>query len=287
MKRNTVHTKILCALMAFAIVTVSPFPSLASDKISPEEIVTKHLESIGAGETRASIKTRIFSGTIITMRRAPTTGRFTGQAIVASEDNKSFIGMNFENSAYAQEKFAFDGQNVTIGYAIPGDRSALGDFLLTDKEILKLGLMGGTLSSAWPLLDLSAQKVKLESGGTKKIDGKPTYEIKYLPRTGSPVQISLFFDQETFRHVRTEYTQVISAGIGANINASGAQRPRRYKMTEDFSDFQKEGGLTLPHTYKISLELDTPGGTFAEDWQLTLTQFHFNQTIPPSTFKVQ
>jgi hypothetical protein len=147
--------------------------------------------------------------------------------------------------------------------------------------------MGGALSSAWPLLNLSAQRVKLESGGTKKIDGKPTFEIKYSPRTGSSVQISLFFDQETFRHVRTEYTQVISAGIGANINASGAQRPRRYKMIEDFSDFQKEGGLTLPHTYKITLELDTPGGTFAGDWQLTLTQFNFNQAIPPSTFKIQ
>ena len=148
MKRNTVKPKFLSALVAFVIVAVmNPMRSLAADKITPEEIVAKHLESIGASETRASIKSRIASGTVITIRRAPGTARFTGQAIMASEDNKSFIGMNFENSAYAQEKFAFDGQNVTIGYMVPGDRSNLGDFLLTYKDILKLGLMGGTLSS--------------------------------------------------------------------------------------------------------------------------------------------
>jgi len=205
---------------------------------------------------------------------------------MASQDNKSFIGMRFENSAYAQEKFAFDGQDVTIGYLIPGDRSNLGDFLLTHKEILKLGLMGGSLSNGW-LQNLSAQKVKLEYAGTEKIDGKPAIKIRYSPRTGSELEISLFFDQENFHHVRTEYTRLISAGIGANIDASGSQRQTRYKMTEDFSDFKKEAGLTLPHAYKITLELDTRGGTFTGDWAMKLSDFDFNQPIPPSTFKVQ
>jgi len=205
---------------------------------------------------------------------------------MASQDNKSFIGMRFENSAYAQEKFAFDGQDVTIGYLIPGDRSNLGDFLLTHKDILKLGLMGGALSNGW-LQNLPAQKAKLENAGTKKIDDKPVIQINYSARMSTDLQISLFFDQETFRHVRTEYTRMISAGIGANIDASGSQRLTRYKMTEDFSDFQKEGGLILPHSYRITLDLDTRGGTFTGDWTMKLTQFDFNQPIPPATFKVQ
>jgi hypothetical protein len=266
---------------------MNPLYSLASDKISPEEIVAKHLESIGASETRASIKSRIASGTVAVSFQAPRPANFTGRTIMASEENKNFVGLTFENSGYTQEKFASDGQNVTIGYIVPGERSNLGDFLLTYKDIVKSGLLGGTLSSAWPLLNLPAQKVKLESGGTKKIDGKPAVELKYVLRSGSDVQISMFFDQETFRHVRTEYTKVISAGIGSNINGSGGQRPTRYKLTEDFSNFQKEGGLMLPHTYKITLDLDTMAGTFAGNWQLTLNQFSFNQPIPATTFKVQ
>ena len=170
---------------------------------------------------------------------------------------------------------------------IHGERSNLGDFLSSHTDAVKLGLVGGTLSSAWPLLNPSEQKAKLSYAGTKKINGTPTIEVKFSPKSGSDLQISLFFDQQTYQHLRTEYTRLISAGIGANMDASGRQRATRYRMVEDFSDFRKEGGLMLPHSYKISLDLDTQGGTFAADWEMKFTQFNFNQTIPPATFKPQ
>jgi hypothetical protein len=267
--------------------TLNPSRQLASDKVSVDEVIAKHLESIAPAETRASIKTRIVSGTVLVSFRAPRNANFPGKTIMASEGNKNFLGMSFENSGYAQEKFAFDGQDTTIGLMNPGDRSNLADFLLTHKNVVKLGLVGGALSSAWPLLNLADLKAKLSNAGTKKINGTPAIEVKFTPKGTSDVEISLFFDQETYRHVRTEYTRLISAGMGANMDASGAQRSTRYRMTEDFSDFSKEGGLTLPHSYKISLELDTRGGTFSADWATKFTQFDFNQPIPASTFRVQ
>jgi len=287
-KRMGTYSRGAAAWLLILAVAAFAFPSDAAalEKLRPEEVVAKHLESIGAAEARSSIRSRIIAGTVVATLKAPGTAQFSGRAVMASEGDKNMIGMGFENAKYSQEKFGFDGENVTVGYANPGLRSNLSDFILTHKDILKSGLLGGTLSNAWPLLSLPEKSVKLEYGGTRKIGGKAAYELRYLPRGGSDIQISLFFDTETFQHVRTEYTRFIPAGIGANVDASGSQRATRYKMTEDFSDFRKESGLTLPHAYKIELELDTRAGTFIGDWELTLTQFAFNQPITSGSFNV-
>jgi hypothetical protein len=288
MKRNNLTAKLACGmaivLLAATLISSRPLPG---DKVSVEEVIAKHLESVGPAETRASIKTRIVVGTVLAALHAPHNANFAGTVIMASDGNKNFIGMQFENSGYAQEKFASDGQDVTIGLTTPGNRSNLGDFLLTHKDAVKLGLLGGTLSSAWPLLNAIDPKIKLSYAGTKKINGIQAIEIKLTPKSGSDLQMSLFFDQESYRHIRTEYTRLISAGIGGGIDASGSQRASRYRITEDFSDFKKEGGLTLPHTYKLSAEFDTRAGTYAGDWEMKFTRFDFNQQIPAATFKVQ
>jgi hypothetical protein len=57
-------------------------------------------------------------------------------------------------------------------------------------------------------------------------------------------------------------------------------------MVEDFSDFKKEAGLMLPHSYKISLDLDTRGGTYSGSWDFVLNQFAFNQVFQPGSFNV-
>jgi len=75
--------------------------------------------------------------------------------------------------------------------------------------------------------------------------------------------------------------------MGANPDASGGQRESRYKMVEEFSNFSKEGGLTLPHAYLIRFDLDAPGGTsFRAEWKFGLAQFAYNQPIDPGTFVV-
>lgn len=280
MKKSCVCTYRICAVRWLAVIVVTlPFSSLAGDKMQPEEIVARHLESIGAAETRASVHSRIAAGTVVATLRAPGTAKFGGQAVMASDGHKNMIGMGFESAGKFEERFGFDGQDVTVGFARPGVRGYWGDFLLTHQNIIKEGLVGGTLSDAWPLLNSSEKKPKLEYRGIKKIGGKALHELKYIPRGTSDLEISLFFDTETFQHARTEYTRLISAGLGTG-------RPTRYKMVEEFSDFKKESGLTLPHAYKVGLELDTRGGTLIVDWEFTLTEFAFNQPIPPATFNV-
>jgi hypothetical protein len=302
MKKSCVRTNLLFAVSWLAVAAMTlPFTSLASDKIQPEEIVAKHLDSIGPAETRASVHSRIAAGLVVAILRSPGTSKFSGRAVMASDGNKNMIGLGFENADSYQEKFGFDGRDLTVGFVRPGVRGYLGDFLWTHQNIVKEGLVGGTLSDAWPLPIISEKKAKLEYGGIKKMDGKSLHELKYIPRGSSDLEISLFFDTETFQHVRTEYTRLISAGLGTGvigstrpssasqsgaIDASGQQRPARYKMVEEFSDFRKESGLTLPHTYKVGLDVETRNGRLLVDWEFTLTEFAFNQSIPAATFNV-
>jgi hypothetical protein len=259
-----------------------------TQKLKIDELVSKHLEAIGAVETRESNKTRIISGTVVVTFRVPGTGQVGGRVVLASEGAKNLLGMVFDNSVNSsQEQLAFDGNDVSGSYIRPGARSTLGDFVLTHKAILRQGLIGGVLSQAWPLFDLAGRKAKLEMSGTKKIGDREAYQVKYYPSGGSDLRISLFFDTETFQHVRTEYNRTVAAQIGATPETSSRQSETRYKMVEDFSDFRKEGGLTLPHKSTIELEVSSQRGSFKAQWDMTLSQFDFNQKIDPATFKIE
>ena len=261
-------------------------PSSVAEKMKPEEVVARHLESIGPAKARAAATTRIIAGTSQVFFRSPPPGQAAGRAVLASEGVKSLIGMSFRSPVYPREELGFDGNSFIAAYVTPGVRSSLGSFLMTHNLVFKQGLMGGTLSSAWPLLNLSIRDPRLEYTGTKKIENQTLHELKYFPRGGSDLQISLFFDQETFQHLRTEYERVIAAPTGDRGYLSGRGTETHYKLVEEFSEFKKEGELTLPHTYKIKLIIDGQGGTFLADWQLNLTQFSFNERIDPSSFSI-
>ena len=94
----------------------------------------------------------------------------------------------------------------------------------------------------------------------------------------------MFFDKETFRHVRTEYKRVSSAGIGLKPEDSSKFSETRYKVVEVFSDFKAEGGLMLPHIYRIFYTTTGGQGTTDIEWNFTLNEFAANQKLDPSTF---
>ena len=271
----------LSLLLVFGVGT----PSSATDKITAQELVARHLESIGTAQARATVKTRIIAGNSSVVFRTVPKGQSGGRAVLASDGIRTLIGMSFPSPVYPREQLAFNGNSFMAAFVTPGVRSMLGTFLMTHSQIFKQGLMGGTLSSAWPLLDVASHKPGLEYGGLKKVDGSTLHELKYLPRGGSDLQISLFFD-ETYRHVRTQYVRVIPAPTGSRAYANVEEREIRYKMVEEFSDFKPEGGLNLPHTYKITLTADSQAGTFLADWVITLSLFTFNEPIDPASFTI-
>src|SRR6185369_7314261 len=275
--------------IAIVLLLLSPLDSAThaqAQKLKADEIIAKNLEALGGAETLQSVSNRVSLGTVVVTFKEPGTGQLGGRVVIASEGPKSMLAMTFDNATnYPHERIAYDGKEVSGGYVHPGSRSSLGDFLLTHQAILKQGLWGGELSQAWLLLNPN-RKVKVEAGGMKKIGDRQAYQLKCYP-SGSDLKISLYFDAETFQHVRTEYERSVAAQMGSNPETSATQGAEtHYKLTEDFSDFKKEGGLTLPHAYKIQLEVVGRSGTFRANWDMALSTFQFNQRIDPSTFDV-
>lgn len=257
-----------------------------TQKLKADEIIAKHLEAIGGTETLQSVSSRVSTGKVVVTFREPGTGQLGGRVVIASEGPKHMMAMAFDNATnYPHERIGFDGKDVSGGYVHPGSRSSLGDFLLTNQAILKQGLFGGELSQSWLLLNPN-RKVKVEAGGMKKIGDRQAYQLKCYP-SGSDLKISMYFDAETFHHVRTEYERSVIAQMGGTPETSANQSETRYKLVEEFSDFKKEGGLTLPHAYRINLEITTGrAGSVKAQWDLSLSDFKFNQQLQPGSFDV-
>ena len=257
-----------------------------AQKLKTDEVIARHLESIGAEKTRALIKTRIISGTSQVIFRTAPAGQAVGKAVLASDGMKNLFGMSFPSPVYPREQLGFNGINFMAAFATPGTRSVLGNFLMTNDVVFKQGLMCGTLSSAWPLLDLQKRQAQVDYVGTRKIDDRLLHELKFKPHADSDLRITLYFEPETFRHVRTEYERVIPAPMGKVEYSNVQEREGRYKMIEEFSLYKAEGGLNLPHIYTIKLSVDTINGTFVAEWTIKLTQFDFNQKIDQSAFNI-
>ena len=282
---KSMKDSMICRVVVAVFVLFCGLDAANGQKLKAEEIIAKHLEAMGGAETLQSVSSRISSGTVVATFKEPGTGQLGGRVVLASEGPKNVMAMVFDNTNYPHEKVGFDGREVSTSYARPGIRSTLGDFLLTHKAIIKQGIWGGALSQSWPLLDVTKNKVKVEAGGTKKIGDRLMYQLKLYP-SGSDVRVTMFFDAETFQHVRTEYNRTIVAQMGSTPETSASQAETRYKLVEDFSDFRKEGGLTLPHNYKIYLEVLGRQGSFKAEWEMTLSDFKFNQRIDPTAFDV-
>lgn len=273
---------LIISLLLLASVT----PNASGQKLAASDVVSKHLDSIGPAKARDGVTTRIIAGTAQVIFRTTPPGQAIGRAVLASEGSKNLLGMSFPSPVYPREQLGFNGNVLIAAFVTPGVRSVLGNFLMTNDVVFKQGLMGGVLSTAWPLGDLESRNARIDYVGTKKIDGRTLHEIRYVPRGGSDLKITLFFDQETFRHVRTEYERVIAAQMDTRSYTNIQTRESRQKLVEEFSLFKQEGELMLPHIYTLKLSVDTQGGTFLAEWTLKLVQFSFNEKIDPASFSI-
>src|SRR5712671_5433404 len=181
------HPKHSCllALVLLTFVLAGPTSSSAQ-KIKPEDIVARHLEAIGPAKARASA--RVIAGTSQVIFRTPPPGQAIGRAVFASDGLKSLVGMSFPSPVYPREELGFNGNSFVAAFVTPGVRSVLGNFLMMHDLIFKQGLMGGALSTSWPLLDLASRGAQLESVGARKRGARTLHELRYFPRGGSDLK---------------------------------------------------------------------------------------------------
>jgi outer membrane lipoprotein-sorting protein len=263
------------------------FPAgAASQKVRAEDVLAKHLESIGTSEARTAVSSRVAVGDGTAKFVSIKDQTVQGRVVFASEGNKNFIGMKMNSTLYPGERFVYDGKHSSVAAVTANSRSVLGNFVQSNSMLLESGLLGGTLSTAWPLYNLEASKGKLSLNGTKKIDGREVYILVYTSNRGADVDVTLCFDKETFRHVRTEYKRTSSAGIGARPEDSTRFSESRIKLVEDFSEFKTENHVTFPQKYRINYLISGQTGTTEVEWNFVLREFAFNQKLDPSTFEI-
>src|SRR5688500_11716806 len=207
-------------IILVSLLIVSSFAAANAQKMTAEEVVSKHLESIG--EKRGGIKNQLIL-TDVRVNQKGSTQEINGKALILSSGEKNLWGMNLNSNNYPQDRFGFDGKNTKVGFVLPAVRSIIGDFIYSYNELLNQGLLGGTLSNSWALLKNDDKNFKVSYDGTKKIDGKETHVVSFNPRRGSDLSIKMYFDKQNFQHLRTEYNRVVSATQGSSVDSSAGR----------------------------------------------------------------
>lgn len=282
----------------------------AASDVKLEDIISGHLDSIAKAETRAAAKSRVVEGTAQFKILTGGAGTIDGKAVLVSLERKVQLMMKFPNNDYRGETFITDGNKVQVASTTSAQtRSSFGEFIHVQDVVVREGLLGGVLSTAWPLLELKDRNPKLSYEGRKNIDGKDLYDVRYKPKKNADVEVHLYFDPESFHHVLTVYTltiqpRLVQGGqlsglavpeIGGPLSqptssdaAQSQQQQDRYRVEEKFSDFKTVDGLTLPNHYVIHFTREPQSGkTSVLDWDITATRILGNIDISPKNFEVK
>jgi hypothetical protein len=217
-------------------------------------------------------------------------GFLDGKAQIASDGQKLVFMMKLPNNEYHGEQFVFDGDKDKVAFSTARQtRSSLGNFVFVQDAVIREGLLGGVLTTAWPLLNLNQRKAKLSFDGLKKMDGQELYELRYRPHKNSDLEINLYFDPQTYRHVETTYSYSVSEVLTlGGETAVARQVPNRYRLTEKFSDFKTVDGVTLPTHDNIQFSEELQNGrTTLNEWDLKGLDVSNNVPVGPRNFEVK
>jgi hypothetical protein len=266
--------------------------------LKPEDLVAKHLASIGSPEAIAAAKSRVVEGKV---HFSFQTGGGTqdGKETFASQGDKLHFYLGLPNPNYRGERFVFDGSKIYVADITPGARSGLGEFIHVQDRIIREGLWGGVLSTDWALLGVDQRHPKLSYSGLKKVNGQELHELHYSPSKHSDLQISLYFDPESFHHVMTVYNLTISPHISTSDVETAGQKETTYRLEERFSDFKTFDGLALPTQWNIQFSEDIPlspehpgvqgiyGRSSTKIWSMTEDAITNNVSLDPRNFQVK
>jgi hypothetical protein len=316
MKKNVQIAGLALLWLAFGF---AKLPA-ANTVSNPDELLAQHLDSIANAQNRAALKSRVVQGPVEFRILVGGAGVLDGKAVLVSEGKKFQFMMKLPNNEYKGEQFIFNGDKDSVAFSTSQQsRSALGSFMFVQDAAIREGLWGGELSTAWPLLNLGERKAKLNFDGLKKVDGQELYEVHYRPHKNSDLDIQLYFDPQTYHHVRTIYSYTTStsfanlapsagvgnapslaggadgAAVGGSQGAGGTaetaaarQVPNRYRLEEKFSDFKTVDGVTLPTHYDIQFSQELQNGrTTLSDWDMKGLEVSNNLSVDAKAFEVK
>lgn len=295
-----------CRLAIILLAIITALPALAAEStLSLADLISKHLNSIGTPEQRAAAKTRVATGTSHYKIVNGGTGEMDGSATLVGEGRNLRFVMKYKAGEYRGEDLLTDGDRVQV-FGNP-KRSLIGQFLYDQNPLISEGLLGGTLGTAWPLLDPKSRSAKLSYEGLKNIAGTELHEVKYVPKKKGDLDIRLYFEKETFRHVLTVATVTINPQLLGYTNGNGTdfmgrgeisatgssaetstarQQEIRYRLEQRFGGFQQVEGLTLPRTTSIRFSAEGYRSALVT-YDATFDQIDENITLDPRNFQIK
>ncbi len=249
--------------LAVMLMTAAVAAVAADDKLTLEQVIARHLASIGTPEALAKAKTRVAEGKS-KFEIVNAGGYLEGKVTVVSQAGNSRLVLKYPNPDYPGEDMLTDGNKVHV-YGRP-QRSALGFFIYNQgTALLTEGLFEGTLSTAWPLLDPKLHSAKLTYNGLKTIDGQQLHEVRYEPKKRTDLDIRLYFSKDDFRHVLTVAKITLDPRLTSSRGLFGRGSPDvanvrnqeiRYRVEERFSNFAQFDGMTFPTAFQIRYDLE-------------------------------
>jgi len=194
---------------------------------------------------------------------------------------------NRVSAVYVFEKYdlqlSFDGKTSTVR---PFPPRMFGPFVEKYQQMLASGLMFNSIS-LYNILDQGeASGARFEAKGMKKIGDRQAYVVEVKPAKGTAAR--LYFDQETFMWVRTEYGKVtIQKPMGQFTNdvVNRGQDDITADFYFDTSDFRDVDGVKLPFKFEQIItspyiQQKTSGTIYG-----TITEYQHNVVIDPKMFQ--
>src|SRR5215471_15496237 len=105
----------LAGLIIAVALALSAKTAASDDKIKIEELISKHLESLGSSEARR-VRARVVRGITRLAVLIGGAGNVSGNSLLVSTGPKMRFGMLFSLPDYPAEEFAFDGSRATTSF---------------------------------------------------------------------------------------------------------------------------------------------------------------------------
>lgn len=275
-------TRVCATAVLLSAAAIVPAITVAQ-KMTPEELVKLHVQGLTAGVAPPVGQAREVKGAVNAETPARAAGLLPGKFTLSSGGTGSRLIMRFDTDRYEGEAFTLDGGKVDIANADPrnGSRSAIGNFLARNLVIVSEGLLGGTLNTRWPLLDIAGRRPRLTYDGLKMLGGRELHRLRYRSKDNQgSLEVELYFDPATYRHVASVYSSSQAQALGATIESSSQQSDQYYRIEERFGRFEQIGTLTLPRSWSIRFERS---GNTANEWKYDLAVQTIEETGPQGT----
>lgn len=262
----------LCGCVLFVLA----LPLLAKDdKLKKEDVIARHLQALGpAAGARAAMLREAAGAVKAEVLQGSRAASGTGEARLISVGNRVSFRLRFATPDFPSEQFVFDGEATSIGQISPGRRSAFGDFIYYQDQVMREGLLGGVLSTGWPMLDVAGRQARLTYDGLKKVNGRELHQVRYYPKKATEdMDIYVYFEPETFRHAGTVYKVEIAPDMGRDQRRTHEMEATRYRLEEWFSDFREADGITVPAKWQILYSRESAGRSLGLRWTISMDRF--------------